>query len=301
MAEVPAQTVKSGLPADYKPEEGLKRVAVAEAAEKYYARAKDADKLFEALEAKLTEQRNFIIWWDLELHDGVAKAGRPTTEKSLNLTDLLDYPAPDEMTRKRWRQRLTDLRKFADALEAAHVRCVRIAEFQKGATEQKGASGSGENEWFTPPRYVAIARDVLGGIDLDPASSEAGQKFVEAAEYFSRQDDGLAQEWHGRVWLNPPYAQPLIAEFVSKLCREWRAGRVDAAIMLTHNYTDNAWFHEAAAHAKAICFTRGRVKFVNEKGEEAAPTQGQAFFYFGGEAHEFAERFREIGFVVTGL
>ena len=62
------------------------------------------------------------------------------------------------------------------------------------------------------------------------------------------------------------YAQPLIAQFVSKLVEEKRANRVTAAVMLTHNYTDTAWFQEAATTATAICFTRGRIRFINDNG-----------------------------------
>ena len=104
--------------------------------------------------------------------------------------------------------------------------------------------------------------------------------------------------WRGRAWLNPPYSQPAIGEFVSKLVAELYAGHVTSAVMLTHNYTDTAWFHEAQSAATAICFTRGRVKFVNPAGETAAPTQGQAFFYFGSNPAPFVARFSEIGFVV---
>jgi len=53
-----------------------------------------------------------------------------------------------------------------------------------------------------------------------------------------------------------------------------------------------------ASTCKAICFTRGRIGFVNPEGKKAAPTQGQAFFYFGQDTAGFAERFRAIGFVV---
>lgn len=162
----------------------------------------------------------------------------------------------------------------------------------------RGTAGTGENEWFTPPEYIKLARAVLGGIDLDPASSDEAQRIISAAHYFTKADDGLSQEWHGRVWLNPPYAQPLIADFASKMVVERRACRVEAAIVLTHNYTDTAWFHELAGGCSAICFTRGRVKFYS--GDEiAAPTQGQAFFYFGNELRMFAETFKAIGFVVA--
>jgi DNA N-6-adenine-methyltransferase Dam len=99
-------------------------------------------------------------------------------------------------------------------------------------------SFTGNNEWFTPDAPLAAARAVLGAIDLDPASHPVAQERVKAARYFTEADDGLAQEWRGRVWLNPPYAQPAIEHFTSKMVQEVGAGRVESAIMLTHNYTD---------------------------------------------------------------
>jgi phage N-6-adenine-methyltransferase len=177
---------------------------------------------------------------------------------------------------------------------------VKISRGMWGHSPVRGTAGTGENEWYTPPEYVALVRAVLGDIDLDPASNDEAQRDIAAAHYFTKLDDGLSQEWHGRLWLNPPYAQPLIAEFASKMVAEYRAGRVEAAIMLTHNYTDTAWFHELVGECAAICFTRGRVKFYSGD-DVAAPTQGQAFFYFGSEAQGFAETFRAIGFVVAPL
>ena len=168
-----------------------------------------------------------------------------------------------------------------------------------GGAPVRGTAGTGENEWYTPPEYIAMAREVLGDIDLDPASSRAAQKIVGAKVFYTKADDGLTKEWHGRVWMNPPYSQPDIARFVSKMVTEVRAARVTAAIMLTHNYTDTAWFHENAGTCDAICFTRGRVKFLDADGETCAPTQGQAFSYFGEQAELFVEVFSRIGFVVV--
>jgi ParB family chromosome partitioning protein len=155
--------------------------------------------------------------------------------------------------------------------------------------------GTGENEWFTPAEYIEVARRVMGEIDLDPATSDYGQKIVKAVEFFTPLENGLAHAWHGRVWLNPPYSQPDIADFVAKLVSEFRAGRLNEAILLTHNYTDKAWFHEANSACSAMCFTRGRVKFQDEKGNVAAPTQGQIFFYFGRDIEAFATHFQEVG------
>ena len=162
----------------------------------------------------------------------------------------------------------------------------------------RGTFGTGENEWYTPAQYIDTARKVLGRIDLDPASSEIANETVKAAEFYTSHDNGLTRDWHGNVWLNPPYSQPSIAQFADKMVEEWQAQRADAAIVLTHNYTDTAWFQKLASHATAICFTRGRVRFVSADGEVASPTQGQAFFYFGSDLARFIEEFREIGFVV---
>lgn len=163
------------------------------------------------------------------------------------------------------------------------------------------AQGTGENEWYTPPDVIERARVVLGKFDLDPASSDAAQETVKAEAYFTKDDDGLTQEWRGKVWLNPPYSQPLISDFIEKLVEEYRAGRVTEAILLTHNYTDTSWFHAAAEAASAVCFTRGRIGFLDPNGEKAAATQGQALTYFGANVAGFVDQFSSLGLVLTGV
>jgi phage N-6-adenine-methyltransferase len=191
-------------------------------------------------------------------------------------------------------------RRFRVNEECGESEALQISRQVWGNDNVRGTQGTGENEWYTPREYIEAARDVLGEIDLDPATSEYAQSAIGATRYFTKDDDGLEHEWHGRVWLNPPYAQPLIAHFVAKMIQEFGAGRTTAAIMLTHNYTDTEWFHNAAGVANAICFTRGRIRFYQPDGAIAAPTQGQTFFYFGDNVRLFTERFAEIGLVWWG-
>jgi ParB family chromosome partitioning protein len=181
-------------------------------------------------------------------------------------------------------QRLIAAKSSAEVLEAKkHVR---------------GTFGTGDNEWFTPSRYINAAREVMGAIDLDPATHPLAQTTVQADRFFTREDNALDKPWDApRVWLNPPYAQPLIRQFIEKLVDEIGADNVREAILLTHNYTDTAWFHTAEAAANLICFTRGGVKFVAADGTECAPTQGQAFFYYGPNSDRFREVFGAFGFV----
>ena len=161
------------------------------------------------------------------------------------------------------------------------------------------ARGTGENEWYTPGAHIEAARGMMGGIDLDPASSEVAQRTVKAGAFYSLEDDGLTQEWRGKVWLNPPYAQPAIRMFAEKAVEEFTAGRMTEGIVLTHNYTDTAWFHILTRASAAICFTRGRISFLDPNGAKAAPTQGQAFFYFGSRVAAFAEAFDAFGIVLV--
>jgi len=189
---------------------------------------------------------------------------------------------------------------YVDPTPEGRQEAINTAKQIKKETQKvRGTQGTGENEWYTPERYILAARDVLGGIDLDPATSEIANETVGAGRIFTIDDDGLSQEWDGHVWMNPPYAQPFIAQFCAKLRDEYEAGRVTEAICLTHNYTDTEWFHNLQAAASAICFTRGRVKFESPGGGVAAPTQGQAFFYLGDYPRRFAGVFCQFGFVVV--
>ena len=176
----------------------------------------------------------------------------------------------------------------------------KMRELARDLVHNHRAQGTGENEWYTPEEYIETVREFLGGIDLDPASSEVAQKVVQAGRFFTVQDNGLEKAWDARgVWLNPPYAQPAIAQFITKAVGEFNAGNFEEGVVLTHNYTDTAWFHLAATNCSAICFTRGRIGFLSPEGKKAAPTQGQAFFYFGDRIDAFREAFEKTGFVVV--
>lgn len=161
------------------------------------------------------------------------------------------------------------------------------------------AQGTGENEWYTPERYIVAARNVLGGIDLDPASSEIANETVKAARIYTIEDSGLDKQWLGKIWLNPPYSQPEITQFAEKVADEWDKGNIESAIVLTHNYTDTKWFGVLATSCSALCFTVGRIAFESPIGEKASPTQGQTFFYYGTKYHSFVETFGHIGHVFS--
>lgn len=160
------------------------------------------------------------------------------------------------------------------------------------------SANSGNNEWYTPAQYIEAARRVMGGIDLDPATCEIANRTVGAARIFTAEDDGLSQEWPiGRIWMNPPYAQPLIGHFSERIAQEVKLG--SEAIVLVNNATETAWFQTMAEACSAICFPKGRIKFLDPDGKPSgAPLQGQAIIYLGENSNRFDSEFSVFGFVV---
>lgn len=206
------------------------------------------------------------------------------------------------------RQRLYEARKLESLSDAAIAeagerasaegREVTLAEIKRTAHV---CHNSGVSEWYTPAEYIEAARRVMGGIDLDPASCEAANAVVGATRYYSEADDGLVQQWAGRVWMNPPYSQPAVAHFCHRLIDSYVTGLVSAAVVLVNNATETGWFQELAEVAAALCFPRGRVRFWHPERESAAPLQGQAVVYLGQAPHVFCPEFSHFGLVVTCL
>jgi ParB family chromosome partitioning protein len=291
----------------YDPEKGLIEIATAQAGELHYRRAKDATQLCAAIDAKIDAEAAYVVW-----RDGIVREGRPRKNSRGNAV-VLPKDDPGQDVADHWRKSfcrkvkidgskktktVRDDNRIAAAKAAAQRLAVRACEREKTDTT-RGTTGTGWNEWCSPDPIPSMARYVMGDIDVDPASTAFANKTVKARIYFTKQDDGLSKPWGGRVYLNPPYSRRLIRKFVSKLCAEYRAGRVPTAILLTHNFSDASWFREAAQLATAICFTRRRVKFYEPNGKIARPTQGQALFYFGPDANRFVECFRTIAHVHT--
>jgi DDE superfamily endonuclease len=186
---------RGGVPDNYNPHEGLKKIAAAEVAERYFARARDATRLEAAVTIKLGEQRHFVEWWDQQEKAAGARGnpggrGAKIEASQYGYATLLADYGLDRMTVKRWRDRLGP-KKFETTLAKAKANCLKVCEARSGHNDYARATNSGEFEWYTPAEHVELVREVLGGIDLDPASNDKAQEVVRAAAYFTKADDGL--------------------------------------------------------------------------------------------------------------
>jgi hypothetical protein len=157
-------------------------------------------------------------------------------------------------------------------------------------------------EWYTPPSFVEMARMVLGGIDLDPASNAIAQRWIQAERYYDEHANGLNFKWHGRVWLNPPYGKTngkSNQEVWSKrLEAEYTQGDVSAAVLLVNSTHGYKWY-ESLWTRFPVCLVRDRIRFVKPNGTQGDQAKrGQTFVYFGADVCKFASVFGSIGRVV---
>ena len=155
---------------------------------------------------------------------------------------------------------------------------------------------TGRYEWYTPGWIIERARAGMGGaIDLDPASSAIANETVQAAKFYTEEDDGLAWDWHGRVFLNPPYGRKIIDEFIFRLLCSYEMGFCTEWVTLTNNVTETKWAQDLLFNAASVCFLKRRVKFENAHGKKSGPLQGQMVCYQGPAPDRFIGAFRDVG------
>ncbi len=279
------------LPTDYKPEEARHEDKRADAAIGYAKAVHDWSALEQAVEHKMAEQATFCAWWDVNVRP--PGQGNISDQIYFSVADAVKISGISANQASKWRRRLAEPDKYRDMLLGT-VYAKAMAESMATASKW-----TGDPESYTPAIYIEAAREVMGGIDLDPASNEQAQATVKAAMWYGVEDDGLAHQWHGRVFLNPPYKQPEMTLFAEKLCEGVEAGNVTQAILLTNNNTDTKWWHQCAEVSAGVCFTKGRINFYKSDGTETQPTNGQTFFYFGPDLRAFESVFSQFGTVLA--
>lgn len=172
-------------------------------------------------------------------------------------------------------------------------------------------------EWYTPRAFAVAAREVMGDIDLDPASHPEANAILEIPKIFTAEDDGLRQEWHGRIFLNPPGG--LVCEFWKKLIAESAARRVKQAIWIGYSLEQLQTLQQADVAVLPIelptCFTNTRIAFIENEAKKAqrkakleaagkkfnpksSPSHSNYVTYIGDNVEGFFDVFCQFGHVV---
>lgn len=156
---------------------------------------------------------------------------------------------------------------------------------------------SGETEYYTDPVLVQAARQVMGSIDLDPASSVEANEIIKAAIIYTKNDDTLNNEWLGNIWMNHPFGRINNPLFIEKILKEYTEGRIQQACCITYASTSERWFKHLYDYP--ICFLVPRTNYYKPDGTKKSGVQkGSAITYFGNNVEIFHTVFSQYGEVM---
>ena len=164
--------------------------------------------------------------------------------------------------------------------------------------------------WYTPAKYIEAAREVMGGIDLDPASCELANRTVKATQYYTKEDNGLTKEWYGRVWLNPPFGRvnPELKGstrsyqlyFMHTLLEKYQSCEIEQSIALVFGTSAcMPWFQTFWQFP--ICIAKSRIEFDKPDGEKDHFGYGNMFVYLGPHEQRFIDMFSQFGRIAKAI
>ncbi len=170
-------------------------------------------------------------------------------------------------------------------------------------------------DWQTPADYAEAAREVMGGIDLDPMSDFEANERIKAKKFYTVEDDGLSLPWEGRVFLNP--AGGLVNEAWVKLMESAISQFVWIGFSLEQLQTLQSAKTVLQPFDFHVCIPRRRIAFVENSvrkedrrikwaagegrngpfKEKASPSHGNYICGWGMSGAKFRAVFERFGYV----
>jgi len=156
---------------------------------------------------------------------------------------------------------------------------------------------------LTPESILEPVRKYFGGqIPLDPATQPSNP--TKAKSFYTEETDGLAHDWDAGTFVNPPYGR-IIKDWCVKIGNESlrKKDRSILALMPCGSgrpgtrYWQDYIFQE---QLNAICYIRGRVKFLRGDGTVASSnTYPSHILGFNVDQKKFKECFGHLGTVMN--
>lgn len=129
------------------------------------------------------------------------------------------------------------------------------------------------DQWATP-QWFFDELDEEFKFTLDPCADEYNHK---CQKYFTKEQNGLQQDWGGEtVFCNPPYGRD-ITLWVKKCFDEVHSGNCPCAVMLIPSRTDTQWFHKYIYKIAEVRFIKGRLKFGDSANSAPFPSMVVVF------------------------
>lgn len=129
----------------------------------------------------------------------------------------------------------------------------------------QGLFTSNTDLWATPQAFFNKYNDIYH-FTLDVCATPENAK---CERYFTKEEDGLKQEWTGVCWMNPPYGRE-ISKWVKKAYESSLKGAT--VVCLLPARVDTSWFHDYIFPYASVEFIRGRLKFGDAKNSAPFPS-----------------------------
>ena len=150
------------------------------------------------------------------------------------------------------------------------------------------STGNRTDKWNTPIEFVGDVVKFFGTIDLDPCCNDVNNPNVPALNYYTEETNGLAHDWHGKVFMNHPYSDS--KTWVPYAASQYRSGNVEEMILLIKLDVSTKWWQSISEYPWIAVNTR--LRFGSAK--SAAPFQS-AIVYLGNDLVKFSEIFKKYG------
>jgi len=187
-----------------------------------------------------------------------------TLEKGKNVKDKAESDDEPDEVQEAAQEAWEGLQSGDESFNSAHEKVKDAeADTEDEHTVVDAATKQETDEWSSPRELVEPLADSVGEFDLDPCSGAESSPF--ASETYTEDDDGLSQDWYGKVWVNPPYSD-------MKTWTEKAIAQIDntnTLFYLCKGDSSTQWWQDAAEHATVICAIDHRLEFGD--GGSAAP------------------------------